>query len=58
MSEATAHHECPKCSARAIVRVPRRMVLDHMARLLGWRVYRCLECGARFYDRSLYRKAG
>lgn len=56
MPEALAYHECPSCSATQIERVPRRTVLDDMARLLGWRVYRCLECGTRFYDRPLYRK--
>jgi hypothetical protein len=33
------------------MRVPRKTTLDYLARLLGWRVYRCATCQARFYDR-------
>ena len=45
-------HICPKCGSAAIDRVRRTGVLDHLVRLLfGWRVYRCVDCGRRFYDR-------
>jgi hypothetical protein len=54
-SDASAHHTCPICSAGDIERVPRDGVVDHVARLLGWRVYRCRECRSRFYDRPLSR---
>jgi hypothetical protein len=40
-----------------VQRIPRRRVADRLARLLGWRVYRCTECGKSFYDRPIQRKA-
>jgi hypothetical protein len=49
-------HICPTCFSDAIERVPKHHVLDRMARLLGWRVYRCRECGSRFYDRPVPRQ--
>lgn len=52
-----AAHTCPICLSQYIERASRRGVLDHMARLLRWRVYRCQECEARFYDVPLHRKA-
>ena len=48
-------HVCPACSSDDVARVPRAGVMDDVARLLGWRVYRCLACGRRFYDRPTSR---
>ena len=44
-------HFCPECGSEEIDRVRRDGVRDHLARLLGWHVYRCRECGCEFYDR-------
>jgi hypothetical protein len=44
-------HLCPECFSDDVVRVPRRGLRDRLARLFGRRVYRCEECGRRFYDR-------
>jgi hypothetical protein len=57
MSDVSSRHICPACFSSDVDRVPRRRVLDSMARLLGWRVYRCRDCGTRFYDRPLQHKA-
>jgi len=57
MHEGSPDHICPKCSSDDIERVPRQRTLDHMTRFLGWRVYHCRDCGARFYDRPAQRKA-
>jgi len=32
-------------------------MMEQIARLLGWNVYRCLECGHHFYDRPIRRAA-
>jgi hypothetical protein len=56
MSSSTHVHICPFCFSGEIERVPRHHVLDRMALLLGWRVYRCVECGSRFYDRPIPRQ--
>jgi hypothetical protein len=37
------------------MRVPRKTKLDRVARLLGWRIYRCAMCETRFYDRPISR---
>ena len=52
MADVIRHHMCPMCSSADIERPIRqpREVLEHCARLLGWRVYRCRECGDLFYD--------
>jgi transposase-like protein len=50
MSDDPAHL-CPECFSDDVTRVPRRSLRDHLARLFGRRVYRCQECGRRFYDR-------
>jgi len=57
MSDVTAAHICPTCSSDDIERVPRARVMDRMRRVFGWRVYRCRDCGSRFYDRQSARKA-
>jgi hypothetical protein len=38
-------------------RVHRQSVGDHIKGVFGWRVYRCCDCGARFHDLPLARKA-
>jgi hypothetical protein len=48
---ALSHHICPRCFSLHVVRVQRRGALDRLMRLLGRRVYTCIDCGARFYDR-------
>jgi hypothetical protein len=40
-----------------VERVRRGRTLDRLASLVGWRVYRCIVCGTRFYDRPLRRRA-
>jgi len=50
-------HTCPKCSSTDILRIPRQGVMERLARLLGWNVYRCADCGTVFYDRHLKRTA-
>jgi rubrerythrin len=50
-------HICPACFSNKIERVRRRGVRDKLKGALGWRVYRCRQCGARFYDRPLEGKA-
>jgi uncharacterized Zn finger protein len=57
MSEATADHTCPTCTSDDVERVHRERAIDHVARAIGWRVYRCCECGNRFYDRPARRQA-
>ena len=56
MSDIAHIHICPTCFSDDIKRVPRHRAMDRMARLVGWRVYRCLECGSRFYDRPVPRR--
>jgi hypothetical protein len=56
MLKVTLYHQCPGCASEHIGSVRRRGILDHLARLvLGWRVYGCLSCGRRFYDRRVRR---
>lgn len=50
-------HVCPQCSSEDIVRVRRAGLRDYVHRFLGRRVYRCAECGIRFYDRPIERRA-
>jgi hypothetical protein len=50
-------HVCPKCHSGEVTRVPRDRVLDRMAGLFGWRVYRCRNCRYRFYDRPSMQDA-
>jgi DNA-directed RNA polymerase subunit RPC12/RpoP len=50
-------HVCPECSSNNIERVHRHSVRDRLRGVFGWRVYRCRECGARFYGRPMERKA-
>jgi DNA-directed RNA polymerase subunit RPC12/RpoP len=51
-----AQHACPYCRSAAIARVRRHRITDYIARVLRWRVYRCRDCGTRFYDRPLWRR--
>jgi hypothetical protein len=44
-------HLCSRCWSDEIARVRPHGIIDRLARFLGWRVYRCLECDHRFYDR-------
>jgi DNA-directed RNA polymerase subunit RPC12/RpoP len=44
-------HVCPHCGSRQAIGEPRRGVLDHLERFVGRRVYLCLRCRLRFYDR-------
>jgi transposase-like protein len=46
-----AAHRCPACRSDEVIRVPRKTTSDYVARILGWRVYRCDSCKTRFYDR-------
>jgi hypothetical protein len=55
MSTLAAQHTCPICLSDHIERTPRHGILDHLARLLRWRVYRCRDCETRFYDLPLPR---
>ena len=57
MNDSSPPHVCPKCNADSIERVPRRGVIGHLASALGRRLYRCLDCGTKFYDRRAARKA-
>ena len=50
-------HSCPRCGSDDVERVRRGRTLDRLASLVGWRVYRCIVCGTRFYDRPLRRRA-
>lgn len=57
-SDSAAPHTCPKCHSTEIERVPRHRLLDRMVvAVLPWGVYRCRDCGARFYDRRAQRRA-
>ena len=51
--DAVSQHMCPACLSDYIERTPRHGVLDHLARFVRWRVYRCRDCKARFYDRRM-----
>ena len=51
------HHQCPECSSNFRERIRPRGVVGRIARVLGWHLYRCVECGHRFYDRPIRRKA-
>jgi hypothetical protein len=44
----TASHRCPGCARHAERRSPRTVLERIGFALLGWRPYRCLECGRRF----------
>jgi hypothetical protein len=56
MLKVTLYHQCPGCASEHVGSVRRRGILDHLARLFfGWRVYGCLSCGRRFYDRRVRR---
>jgi len=53
-SGRTVSHRCPGCGARRAERRTPRTVLERIGfALLGWRPYRCLECGRRFRDRPV-----
>jgi hypothetical protein len=54
-SEPQPGHICPKCFSEDVRRAHRQTFLDGLVRLFGWRVYRCQECRARFYDRPTQR---
>jgi uncharacterized Zn finger protein len=56
MAEIPAH-SCPQCESDDVERVRRDRILDRLASFLGWRVYRCITCGTRFYDRPVRRRA-
>ena len=47
------HHICPRCFSEHVARDLRHGSLEHLMRLLGWRMYACIDCGTRFYDRPL-----
>jgi YgiT-type zinc finger domain-containing protein len=56
MRDLPRAHICPSCFSEDVARIPRDRVHDRKATLLrwlGWRMYRCSECGERFYDRRL-----
>jgi DNA-directed RNA polymerase subunit RPC12/RpoP len=45
-------HVCPKCGSKIIDRVKRQDLLERLVLFLRCkRVYRCLDCDYRFYDR-------
>jgi len=45
-------HRCPQCRSEDVQRIHRRGALKRVVLgLLGWRAYRCLQCGVQFYDR-------
>jgi DNA-directed RNA polymerase subunit RPC12/RpoP len=45
-------HRCPRCRASEIERASRKGFVERLVLLLSRRrPYRCLTCGARFYDR-------
>jgi predicted RNA-binding Zn-ribbon protein involved in translation (DUF1610 family) len=48
-------HSCPKCSSSLIARAYPQRTVEDMLRVLGWHVYRCLNCGHYFYDRRSRR---
>jgi DNA-directed RNA polymerase subunit RPC12/RpoP len=50
-------HVCPHCRSGRVERLPRHGVVGNLARLFRRRLYRCLKCGARFYDRASLRRA-
>jgi hypothetical protein len=50
-------HLCPECASDYRERVHSEGMMEQIARLLGWNVYRCLECGHHFYDRPIRRAA-
>ena len=53
-----ASHRCPGCGSRRAERRTLRTVRERIGFvLLGWRPYRCLECGRRFRDRPVDRTA-
>lgn len=51
-----AAHTCPSCSSNEIARIPRQRAMDYVRRFLGWRLYHCRECRARFYDWPTWRQ--
>jgi DNA-directed RNA polymerase subunit RPC12/RpoP len=53
----TMEHVCPKCQSKAITRVPREDVLQRLVLMFRRkRIYRCLECNHRFYDRPVSKQ--
>jgi uncharacterized Zn finger protein len=50
-------HVCPACSSDYRQRVPAAGILQRIARMFGWHLYRCMDCGHRFWDRPTRRKA-
>jgi DNA-directed RNA polymerase subunit RPC12/RpoP len=42
---------CPTCRSRDVEPISqiRRRIWDRIARLIGWRLYRCRLCGREFY---------
>ncbi len=53
----TTQHACPKCHSTAIDRVPREDIPERLILMLRRKqVYRCLDCGQRFYDRPLSKE--
>ena len=54
--DVVAAHTCPSCSSNEIARIPRQRTMDYVKHLLGWQLYHCRECRARFYDRPTWRQ--
>jgi hypothetical protein len=50
-----APHSCPKCSSSLIARADAQRIVEYMLRVLGWHVYRCLNCEHYFYGRRSRR---
>lgn len=47
-------HKCPGCLSWMVARSSLQGLLERLIlKLLTRRPYRCLECGVRFYDRSI-----
>ena len=47
-------HKCPDCLSWMVARSSLQGLLERLLfRLFTRRPYRCLECGVRFYDRSI-----
>jgi hypothetical protein len=42
---------CPECGSGYRIRVYPHGLVEHIARIFGWHVYRCLECGHYYRDR-------
>jgi DNA-directed RNA polymerase subunit RPC12/RpoP len=53
---ATSARECPRCDSQAVARLRVQGALGRtVTKLLGLRVYRCMDCSHRFIGMSLGR---